>query len=73
MVTKSPTTATPSVRKEKSRMTIKELYDEVKYLMASGYGDYEVEIADPEEDDFFPLDDGYFDHGNKVTLYGKEQ
>lgn len=54
-------------------MTIKELYDEVKYLMASGYGDYEVEIADPEEDDFFPLDDGYFDHGNKVTLYGKEQ
>lgn len=78
MVTRSTIVGTPSVRKELSSMTIKELYDEVKYLVQSGYGDYEVEIAkDVNDDDPTPMEEGYFEkgftRGNKIQFFGEIQ
>ena len=59
-------------------MTVKDLYDEVKYLMASGYGDYEVEIAkDVNDDDPTPMEEGYFERGyvdgRKIQFVGEIQ
>lgn len=60
-------------------MTIKDLYEELKFMMDQGYADYEVEIAKPEdEDEAFPLDEGWSScerglfSSAKVKFYGKE-
>ena len=78
MVTRSTIVGTPSVRKELSSMTIKDLYEEVKRLVAEGYGNYEVEIAkDVNDDDPTPMEEGYFEkdfrHGNKIQFFGEIQ
>lgn len=59
-------------------MTIKDLYDTVKCLMADGYGDYEVEIIkDVNDEKPTPMEDGYFErdfrHGRKIQFFGEIQ
>lgn len=61
-------------------MTIKDLYEELKYMMSQGYADYEVEIAKPDADgESFPLDEDWMSHEAglfspaTVKFYGKEQ